>query len=169
MEEQTFIELNKKNYIEDNLYKEIIRSIPFITVDILLFNYNLTETLVFKRENAPLKGQFFSIGGRVFKNEPFIQTAIRKMKEEIGISVDIQEIIFGGVQDEIFGDSIFEGVGMHNVNIFYGYILKENDTIKLDSQHVEFKWLNVDNTQIHSLLQKKIDLVISRIKDEQSK
>ena len=117
----------------------------------------------------PLKGQFFSIGGRVLKNELFPQAAKRKMNEEIGISVDIKEIIFGGVQDEIFEDSIFEGVGSHNVNIFYGYILKKNDTIKLDSQHLEFQWLDVDSRKIHSLLQKKIELFISRIKDEQRK
>ena len=51
--------MNNKNYIEENLYKEIIKSIPVVTVDVLLFNNDLTKTLLFKRANAPLKGQFF--------------------------------------------------------------------------------------------------------------
>jgi hypothetical protein len=44
--------------------------------------------------------------------------------------------------------------GTHNVNIF-GYILKENDIIKLDNQHAAFKYSDVDSTEIHFLLQKK--------------
>lgn len=143
-------------------YREILDITPVCTVDVLFFNSDKTKTLLFKRENEPMKGTYFSIGGRLLKNESFADCAVRQTLKEIGVAIKKDGLIFGGVQEELHPNSVFEGVSYHAVDIFYGYVF-DNTDITLDSQHSDYQWFPVSDETIHPLIRSKIKTLLENI------
>src|SRR5215510_12408575 len=73
-------------------YKKVLSAIPIVCVDCLVVNEN-EEYLLVKRANPPLKGEYWVPGGRLYKNERILDAVHRKMREEIGIGVDVVTIL----------------------------------------------------------------------------
>ena len=42
-----------------------------------------------------------------------------------------------------------------------GYVVPESLSIKLDSQHSEYKWFDIKSQDIHSYIQHRIELIFS--------
>lgn len=125
---------------------------PICTVDVLFFNSDKTKTLLFRRENEPMKGTYFSAGGRLFKNELLADCAVRQAFREAGLVIEKDGLTLGGTKEQINPNSAFEGVSYHAVDIFYGYIIDEDAEIKLDSQHSDYKWFSVSDDTLHPFL-----------------
>ena len=106
-----------------------------------------------------MEGIFYTLGGRVLKNESIVDTAIRKLKEEAGITTLKRKLFLGGIMEEFFEDSIYQGVGTHNVNIFFGYISPPNVTIQMDSQHSQVQWFDIKSQDFHHHVRYKVDLI----------
>ncbi len=140
-------------------YRELLDTTPVCTVDVLFFNHDKTKTLLFKRTNKPVKGVYFSIGGRLLKGEKIVDGAVRQAMRETGVRVKKSALVFGGVQEEIHKTSIFKGVSYHAVDIFYGYILDKQE-IKLDNQHSDFRWFSVSDKTLHPLIKSKIKSIL---------
>jgi colanic acid biosynthesis protein WcaH len=149
------------SFLPDETYITCLASGPIVAVDVVLLNPSKTKILLFKRNNKPLDGIFYTIGGRTLKNESIVDTAVRKLKEEAGIRVSKMELFLGGIIEEFFEESIYHGVDTHNVNIFFGYVVSESISIKLDSQHSEYKWFDIKSQDIHSYIQHRIELILS--------
>ena len=143
------------NFLPLEKYREVLDITPVCTVDVLFLNSDKTKTLLFKRENEPMKGSYFSIGGRLFKNELLADCAVRQTLRETGMIIEKNKLIYGGIQEEIHPNSIFEGVSYHAVGIFYGYILNDAD-VKLDSQHSDYQWFSVSDESLHPFIKTKI-------------
>jgi len=149
--------IDVEKFIEKTLYQKCVDLLPITTVDVLIFDAELGKTILFKRENNPLKDIYYSIGGRVYKNENLLNSAIRICKNEAGILINKKDLIFGGVTEEIFHNSSIEGINAHNINIFYGMIAKDRKfNISCDDQHSGYKWFKVDDQNIHPYLAQKI-------------
>jgi colanic acid biosynthesis protein WcaH len=73
-------------------YKKLLSAIPIVCVDCLVVNEN-EEYLLVKRANPPLKGEYWVPGGRLYKNERMLDAVHRKMREEVGIGVDVVTIL----------------------------------------------------------------------------
>ena len=56
------------------------------TVDVFVFSADLSKTLLFLRTMPPVQNQWYSIGGRLLKNEP--------------LRVAPSELVLGGVVEE---------------------------------------------------------------------
>lgn len=140
-------------------YRELLNITPVCTVDVLFFNKEKTKTLLFRRVNKPVKGVYFSIGGRLLKGEKMIDAAVRQAKREVGISIKKSQLVFGGVQEEIHRTSIFNNVSYHAVDIFYGYILNK-EVIKLDYQHSDYDWFSVTDKTLHPFIKSKIKSIL---------
>ena len=136
-------------------YRELLDITPVCTVDVLFFNKDKTKTLLFKRTNEPLKGVYFSIGGRLLKNEKIEDCAVRQALREVGLHINKNELTFGGTQEELHPVSIFTDVSYHAVDIFYGYVL-DNETITLDSQHNDHQWFSVSDETLHPFIKTKV-------------
>lgn len=151
--------------IEENLYRKFIEVLPIVTVDIVIFDEHLAQTVLFRRKNRPLKGLYYSIGGRVYKNENILNSAIRICKQEAGLLLNKGDLIFGGVTEEIFHDSTFEGINAHNVNIFYGHLAQKKElVVKCDDQHSGHKWFDVDDQNLHPYLAQKIFTLLNHLR-----
>ena len=137
-------------------YQGILEAMPICAVDVVFFNEDKTKTLLFKRLNEPLKGTYFSIGGRLLKNEKLEDCAVRQAFREVGIRVQKDQLVLGGVQEEIHDASAFGEISYHAIDIFYGYVLSSGEKITLDDQHSEYQWFSVSDTTLHPFIKTKI-------------
>ena len=53
--------------LDDQIFKTVVDSAPLISIDFLIKKGN--KILLGRRVNKPAQGYFFSIGGRIDKNE----------------------------------------------------------------------------------------------------
>jgi len=148
------------SFLPKKIYKICLESVPIVSADVLLFNHSLDKILLFKRNNKPLKGVFYTLGGRILKNENAIDTATRKLEEEANIKIANKNGLFlGGITEECFKGSIYENVDTHNINIFFGYIMKNSVKIKFDKQHSQYQWFSINSHQLHPHISHKINMI----------
>ena len=92
-------------FIPDTEYKKIIQKIPILCVDIILRHKD--QVLLVKRADAPCRGVYWPVGGRVHKGESVDAAARRKILEEIGIKYKGVLIPIGFYEDN-YTESAFE-------------------------------------------------------------
>lgn len=106
-------------FIPEKEYKKIVESVPIVCVDVVL-RYRKQYILV-KRADEPLKGHWWIVGGRMHKGETTKEAAIRKVKEELGLTLDPQ-LQFLGVYEDQYKKSAW-GVPTSSVSVVYlGYV-----------------------------------------------
>ena len=135
--------------LDDITFKTIIDSAPLISIDILLKKDG--KVLLGKRINKPAQGYFFSMGGRVNKNEAIANAMARIAKNELNIELKyIPKFI--GVFEHFYDDSIYKDVSTHYVNLAYEYEVKEVLNLPTE-QHDEYRWFTIDellqSEQVH--------------------
>ena len=117
-------------------FKTVIQSVPIASIDILVKNNN--KYLLGKRINRPAKGYFFSVGGRIMKNEALVDAIARIAHNELNIEL-LYEPKFIGVYEHFYEDSIFEDVSIHYVNLAYEYEVEQLNKLPC-AQHSEYMW-----------------------------
>jgi len=127
--------------IEEDLYKKICSEMPIPCVDIIFQNKD-GHFLSLKRNNEPLKSEFWLPGGRILKEETVEYALCRKSKEELDLIIDPEEFKFAGFSEAHYEKNAFgtDG-GYHTISLVFMCIraIDESD-IKLDSQSSEFKF-----------------------------
>jgi len=135
--------------LSDDVFKIVIDSTPLISIDILIKKDN--KILLGRRANKPAKGFFFSIGGRVKKNETINEAIVRIAKIELNIEIKSTPK-FIGVFEHFYDDSIYDNVSTHYVNLAYEYEVV-GPLNPPTEQHNEYKWYAIDelleNEQVH--------------------
>jgi len=80
-------------WVPETIWKVIRKWIPMPCVDIMVFN-DKEEFLLLKRNNKPFKGEWWIPGGKIKKGDfPLEEFAIKKVKEETGLDVEIVKMI----------------------------------------------------------------------------
>lgn len=135
--------------LDDQIFKTVVDSSPLISIDILIKKGN--KILLGKRINKPAQGYFFSIGGRINKNETIDNAMARVALNELNIDLkSTPEFI--GVFEHFYDDSLYENVSTHYVNIAYEYEMEETPDLPAE-QHSEYKWFTIDelleSKQVH--------------------
>jgi colanic acid biosynthesis protein WcaH len=136
-----------KHNIPENLYNEILRSIPIPCVDIVIVSNGCA--LLIKRKEPPAKGQWWIPGGRVLKGETLKEAARRKAVEEVGVDCHVGPII--ETSETIFPDGPSD-IPIHSVNsCFLLYPIEDSSKIRvsLDEHHDDWKWINVIPEGLH--------------------
>lgn len=136
-------------------YRQAMENVPLVTVDVLFFNPEKTKTLLGRRTNEPYAGMWYSFGGRLYKNEEFVDAAIRLAKKETGVSLSPDNLVQAGVLNEINPNSIFDGINYHSVNIYFACIIDHTD-VSLDHQHSEARWIDIDDQSLYPYVRAKI-------------
>src|SRR3989338_2341217 len=119
-------------------YVDIVKDLPILCADIVLQNTR-GEYLLIKRNNEPLKDEWWVIGGRVLKGETMEEAAIRKVKQETVLQIKNMRPI--GSFELVNGTNPF-GLPFkyHSVSIVFSAVIDSQQSIKLDDQSVEFKF-----------------------------
>jgi colanic acid biosynthesis protein WcaH len=135
--------------LDDQIFKTVVDSAPLISIDILIKKGN--KILLGKRINKPAQGYFFSIGGRINKNETIYNAMTRVALNELNIDLK-STTEFIGVFEHFYDDSLYENVSTHYVNIAYEYEMEETPDLPAE-QHSEYKWFTIDelleSKQVH--------------------
>ena len=96
--------------LDDQIFKTVVDSGPLVSIDILIKKDN--KILLGRRVNKPAQGYFFSIGGRINKNEVIDNAVGRIARNELNIELKtIPKFI--GVFEHFYDDSINESVSTH--------------------------------------------------------
>ena len=133
----------------DQIFKTVVDSTPLVSIDILLKKDN--KVLLGRRVNKPAQGYFFSIGGRINKNETIDNAMARVALNELNIYLkSTPEFI--GVFEHFYDDSMYENVSTHYVNLAYEYEVEEVLNLPTE-QHNEYQWFTVSellkSKQVH--------------------
>lgn len=125
-------------FIEDDLYSEIVKSIPILCVDAILKKDN--KYLLIKRGENPLSNEWWVPGGRVNIGENIENAIKRKIKNEL--SIDIASCKMIGIYEDFFDMSSFGEHLYHTISFVYEINLDSLD-ISLDNTSTE--WALMDD------------------------
>jgi len=130
--------------LELSTFKSIVENTPLVSIDICLIYGG--KLLLGKRNNQPLRGEWFTPGGRVFKNEPWQECLRRVAKSEIGLVVeDIADFRLMGVWDHFYENSLMdEQVSTHYVNLPHYFFLTKRPKLSIDQQHDDLSWFDLE-------------------------
>ena len=129
--------------LDAQTFKTVIENAPLTSIDICLVCGS--QVLLGKRTNEPLKGEWFTPGGRIHKNETWQDALLRIAEVELGLSdIAVEDFSLMGVWDHFYTNSaVDQGISTHYVNLPHYAEFKSNPQIVLDDQHGEFKWFDL--------------------------
>ncbi len=123
--------------IPEDEYRNIMDKTVILCVDAIIVSED-GRYLLIKRKNEPLKDEWWIIGGRMHKGETAHQAVVRKVKEEVGLDVEVIEEL--GYYDEHFDKNPFDlDSGVHTISLVF-LVRPTNYDVVLDSQSSEWKW-----------------------------
>jgi len=151
--------------LETDVFKTIVANAPLVSIDICLIHNN--RILLGKRINEPLKGRWFTPGGRIFKNET-LQECLRRVADfELGIAIeDLPRLKLMGAWDHLYENSfIDQKISTHYVNLPHYCILRNGIELTKDQQHSDLSWFDLkevaENKNFHEYIQNYASLLIN--------
>lgn len=124
--------------IPEQLYREILRQLPLLCVDIIIQSETRHYLLV-RRRNEPLINQYWVVGGRILHQEKAEDAARRKLHEEVGLVPEGLEFV--GFYQDVFDRNSFEtGIAYHTLSLVFRTQVASDARITLDSQSSDFIW-----------------------------
>jgi len=146
---------SKPEKIPADIFMQIVRHAPLISIDLLLHNEN-NEILLGWRNNQPAKDYWFVPGGRIYKNETIGEAFARIMSAETGISLDIEQAQFHGIYEHFHPEQNFmneTGFGTHYIVLAFDIQLTGSLPSLPMYQHSDYKWQAIrdllDDTLVH--------------------
>lgn len=127
-------------WIPDEVWSDIVEHVPIPSVDLLVVSDD--GMLLAKRQNEPVKGEWFVPGGRIQKGESLEEAVYRVAREELGVDIVIEEEL--GAYDHLYQTSDVADVGGKHY-VAHGYVVRpKSDTIRLDEQHSDAQYFDFD-------------------------
>ena len=129
--------------LDAQTFKTVIENAPLVSIDICLVCDS--QVLLGKRTNEPLKGEWFTPGGRIHKNETWQDALLRIAEAELGLSgIEVEDFALMGMWDHFYNNSALdENTSTHYVNLPHYAELQSRPPITLDDQHGEFEWFDL--------------------------
>lgn len=132
-------------FIEQDLYNQILQSLPITCIDLLIIHNN--QCLMLLRNNEPALGQYWFPGGRLNKNELISEGTVRKAKQEVNLDCTFEKIV--SVEETIFPKNERMLTTVHTVNICCLLHTKNIDSMALDKFHTKYKWISHISQDYH--------------------
>ena len=152
--------------LDTQTFKTVLENVPLVSIDLCLVCNG--KILLGNRCNEPLKGQWFTPGGRVLKNEKW-QTALQRIAPtELGLlSVKPADFQFMGIWDHFYPNSIYgTKITTHYVNLPHFIELAFYPKVKLDNQHSELDWFDLttvaNEESFHEYIKKYAVYLVSK-------
>ena len=129
--------------LDSRTFKTAIENVPLVSIDLCLVSDG--ELFMGKRINEPLKGEWFTPGGRIQKNETWQDALLRIAKVELGFSsIVVEDFLLMGMWDHFYHNSaIDQNTSTHYVNLPHYAEFISKPKIILDYQHSAFKWFDL--------------------------
>jgi colanic acid biosynthesis protein WcaH len=131
-------------FLSESVFTTVVEHAPLVSLDLCLVCQG--DILLGNRANEPLKGEWFTPGGRIIKNESWQNALERIALSELGLSLD-DSCVFKlmGVWDHFYPNSMFdEQVSTHYVNLPHVAKFESKRNILGDAQHSQFEWFDLE-------------------------
>lgn len=134
--------------LEAQTFKSVVESTPLVSIDLCLVCNG--QILLGKRSNEPLKGRWFTPGGRIHKNEAWQGALLRIAKVELALSgIAVEDFSLMGMWDHFYINSALDqNISTHYVNLPHYAEFKSKPQITLDDQHENWGWFDLDTVAI---------------------
>ena len=129
--------------LDSKNFKIIIENAPLVSIDLCIICDS--QVLLGKRNNEPLRGVWFTPGGRILKNEAWQDALLRIAEVELGLTdIAVEDFSLMGMWDHFYSNSALDqNTSTHYVNLPHYAEFKSKPQIALDDQHGEFKWFDL--------------------------
>jgi colanic acid biosynthesis protein WcaH len=130
--------------LDTESFKKLVENAPLVSIDLCLVCNG--QLLLGKRNNEPLKGHWFTPGGRILKNEPWADCLRRVARSELGLEIRSPEnFSLMGIWDHFYNNSaVSEIVSTHYVNLPLYMRMEKKPNLLLDPQHDELCWFDLE-------------------------
>jgi colanic acid biosynthesis protein WcaH len=129
-------------WILPETYRQIVDVLPILTMDIQVMNCN-GAILQVRRAQEPLKGEWWTPGGRMYKGETMLEACQRILWQELNIAPgDVARVQFKGVLP-FENDRSAWNTPAHTMSVVLDAILAnhfEASQIKLDTTSSDWRW-----------------------------
>lgn len=131
---------SKEGWVPSSLYDQMVKFTPIPSVEAIIVSNG--SLLFLKRNNNPVKGQWWFPGGRIRKGESLEEALFREVKEETGLNVIEYKLV--NVYSRVFPDR-------HDITIVY--LCKcDVDAVTLNDEHSEYRFFKKIPKNVHSCL-----------------
>ena len=129
--------------LDSKNFKIIIENAPLVSIDLCIICDS--QVLLGKRNNEPLRGVWFTPGGRILKNEAWQDALLRIAEVELGLTdIAVEDFSLMGMWDHFYSNSALDqNTSTHYVNLPHYAEFKSKPQIALDDQHGEFEWFDL--------------------------
>lgn len=132
-------------------FSMVVENAPLISIDFIIEKDGLY--LLGKRVNKPANGYYFTVGGRILKNETIYQAVMRISLKEIGLRVTMEQLKFLGVFEHFYHDSFpSDSISTHYVVLAYLLHLDQECALPM-LEHNEYRYFSKDelmsNSHVH--------------------
>ena len=136
--------------LDSEIFQTVIENAPLVSIDLCIVCDG--SLLLGLRNNEPLKGVWFTPGGRILKNEAWTESLKRIALSELGLQVDGSEHFrLMGVWDHFYENSVIsESISTHYVNLPHYMRIERLPDLKLDDQHTEMAWFDLQEVSSSS-------------------
>lgn len=140
--------------LDSKNFKNIVENTPLVSIDLCIICDS--QILLGKRNNQPLRGIWFTPGGRILKNETWQDCLRRVASSELLIEVrDSNDFRLMGVWDHFYENSaVDEGISTHYVNLPHCIYMKKKPNFQIDEQHAEMSWFDLQEVASSSRFHK---------------
>ena len=148
-------------------FKTVIENTPLVSIDLCLVCDG--QVLLGKRANEPLKDEWFTPGGRIYKNETWQDALLRIAEVELGLSgIAVEGFSLMGVWDHFYSNSVLDqNTSTNYVNLPHYAEFKSEPQIALDDQHGEFEWFDLsvvaDDEKFHPYMRNYASWLLNKI------
>jgi ADP-ribose pyrophosphatase YjhB (NUDIX family) len=121
--------------IPDETYSALVQDTIVPCIDVVLEDVETRDLLLVKRSDEPMKGGWWLVGGRIRKGETFLDGALRKVSEEVGLSSeDLEFVGVLGAVNTFFNTSAHTAGGTQTINVVV-HMRTRSRTLMLDREH----------------------------------
>jgi len=125
------------NYIEKDLYKTIIENVIILCTDILVRYKN--KYVLLRRAQEPVKNVLWPIGGRIKQGETALESATRKLKEELGI-INFKPLkVLGYYEDHYTANAFKDNTDYYTLSIVFETEIESIDDLNVDYTSIDFE------------------------------
>ena len=118
---------------------------PILTMDIQILSQS-GQILQVRRAQEPLKGEWWTPGGRMYKGETMLEASQRILWQELNIAPgDVAKVQFKGVLP-FENDKSAWNTPAHTLSVVLDVLLAshfEDSQIKLDSTSTNWRWAHI--------------------------
>jgi len=135
--------------ISNDKFKVVVENTPLVSIDFIIENKE-GNYLLGKRVNKPAKGFWFTLGGRIFKDEPISEAIKRLSLKEFKIEITQEMLQFHGIYEHFYDNSFVDDtISTHYVVLAYHLKISSNVSLPTD-EHSEYRYFSKDELLEHN-------------------